>query len=287
MKVIHRKIVVPYFFRSQPVPAILSDCEVFALENSLSTAPQTRQMIRGIIRPAVFLRRRVVSFILPRRSFYASPLSLKKRLSKKTIEVDESSAAVSATEIDFDELRRKMQGVVDRFGKVANEAKLGKSNPQIFDNLIINTADGEFPFTSTAQTAVKGRNFMITVFDPSNTKHIVSAILASNLNMTPIADPQNKQQLKVPLPPVTTESKKETVKHLKDSFEKLRNGPGGHSKNAHTLASIRGDLKKRLSKKQKKSDEDARAWNDFEKLHKQYCDKLQELFKTAEKAIMK
>ncbi|KAL6023900.1 ribosome-recycling factor [Candidozyma auris] len=104
----------------------------------------------------------------------------KKRLSKKTIEVDESSAAVSATEIDFDELRRKMQGVVDRFGKVANEAKLGKSNPQIFDNLIINTADGEFPFTSTAQTAVKGRNFMITVFDPSNTKHIVSAILASN-----------------------------------------------------------------------------------------------------------
>lgn len=224
---------------------------------------------------------------LPTRQFHASPLSLKKRLSKKTVEVEESDVAVSASDIDFKELEAKMQAVVDRFGKVANEAKLGKSNPLIFDNLTVKTADGDFPFTSTAQTAVKGRNFMITVFDPSNTKNIVSAILAANLNMTPIADPQNKQLIKVPLPPVTTDSKKETVKQLKESFEKLRNGPGGHSKNAHTLASIRGDIKKKLSKKVKKSDDETKAWNDFEKIHRKYCDKLQDVFKAAEKAIMK
>lgn len=243
-------------------------------------------MFRTILRSNLLPRSRVPT-IRSIRNFHATPLILKKRLSKKTVEVEESDAAIGAVDIDFKELEAKMHAVVERFGKVANEAKLGKSNPLIFDNLNVKTADGELPFTSTAQTAVKGRNFMITVFDPSNTKNIVNTILAANLNMTPIADPQNKQQIKVPLPPVTTDSKKETVKHLKESFEKLRNGPGGHSKNAHTLASIRGDIKKRLSKKQKKSDDETKAWNDFEKLHRQYCDKLQEVFKVAEKAIMK
>lgn len=243
-------------------------------------------MFRTILRSNLLPRSRVPA-VRSVRNFHATHLNLKKRLSKKTVEVEESDAAIGAVDIDFKELEAKMHAVVERFGKVANEAKLGKSNPLIFDNLNVKTADGELPFTSTAQTAVKGRNFMITVFDPSNTKNIVNTILAANLNMTPIADPQNKQQIKVPLPPVTTDSKKETVKHLKESFEKLRNGPGGHSKNAHTLASIRGDIKKRLSKKQKKSDDETKAWNDFEKLHRQYCDKLQEVFKVAEKAIMK
>lgn len=243
-------------------------------------------MFRTLLRPNILPGLRVPA-VHSVRNFHATPLSLKKRLSKKTVEVEESDAAVGAVDIDFKELEAKMSAVVDRFGKLANEAKLGKSNPLIFDNLSVKTADGELPFTSTAQTAVKGRNFMITVFDPSNTKNIVNSILAANLNMTPIADPQNKQLIKVPLPPVTTDSKKETVKHLKESFEKLRNGPGGHSKNAHTLASIRGDIKKRLSKKQKKSDDETKAWNDFEKIHRQYCDKLQEVFKVAEKAIMK
>ncbi|KAF3987386.1 hypothetical protein FT663_04481 [Candidozyma haemuli var. vulneris] len=244
-------------------------------------------MFRSILRPSHFARARLIPIVPAQRNFHATPLNLKKRLSKKTVEVEENEAAVGAPEVNFDELKTKMQAVIDRFGKVANEAKVGRTSPSIFDDLTIKTTDGDLPFTATAQTAVKGRNFQITVFDPSNTKNIVSAILASGLNMTPISDPQNKQQLKVPLPPVTTDSKKETVKQLKESFERHRNGPGGHSKNAHTLASIRGDLKRRLSKKQKKSDDETKAWNDFEKLHKQYCDKLQDVFKAAEKAILK
>lgn len=244
-------------------------------------------MITRILRPLSLTRVRFAPLISAQRSFHYTPIAFKKRLSKKTVEVEESDAAVGALDIDFNDLKNKMQNVVDRFGKAANEAKLGKSNPQLFDQLTIKTHDGELPFTSVAQTSVKGRNFIITVFDSSNTKHVVSSILDSGTNMTPIADPQNKQQLKVPQPPVTTESKKETVKHLKEVFEKYRNGPGGHSKNAYTLASIRGDLKKKMSKKVKKSDDETKAWNQFEKLHKEYCDKLQEVFKAAETAILK
>lgn len=225
---------------------------------------------------------------LATRSFHATPVSLKKRFNKqapKTIEEDDK--AIGAPEVDMKEIELKFKAVVERFTKLANEAKLGRSNPQIFDRLSVKTAHGDQPFTSLAQTAIKGRNFMITVFDPAVTKNIVNAVLDSGLNMTPIADPANKQALKVPMPPVTTETKKEAVKHLKEVFERFRNGPAGSSKNAQTLASIRGDLKKKLSKKAKKSDDEARVWDDIEKLHRTYCDKLNDVFKTAEKAMLK
>lgn len=222
----------------------------------------------------------------PSRNFHQSFVVLKKKAKKASREVEEEVTS-EAPAIDFKEATKRLQTVLDKFAKQANEAKLGKTNPQIFDHLLVETADGEVPYTSLAQTAIKGRNFIITVFDPANTKHIVNAVLASDLNMNAIADPSNKQMLKVPLPPVTTESKKENVKHLKTIFEKVRNGPGGSGKNAGTLAAIRADIKHKISKKKKMTDAETQVWNDYEKLHKQFVEKLAEVFKAAETAIMK
>lgn len=223
---------------------------------------------------------------IPTRSFHASFVSLKKK-GKKGSAKDVEEEVTDAPQIDMDEVTKRLQLVIDKFAKHANEAKLGKTNPQIFDHLQVETADGEAVFTSVAQTALKGRNFIITVFDPANTKHVVNAVLASDLNMNPIADPSNKQMLKVPLPPVTTESKKENVKHLKTIYEKYRNGPGGSGKHASTLAAIRADVKSKVAKKKKLTDAETKVWTEYEKLHKSFTEKLGEVFKTAEAAMMK
>lgn len=228
----------------------------------------------------------VAARVLPSRNFHQSFITLKKKAKKGAKDVEEDTSSEPPL-IDFDDATKRLQSVVDKFAKQANEAKLGKTNPQIFDHLHVETVDGEVPFTTLAQTAIKGRNFIITVFDPANTKHLVNAILASDLNMNPIADPSNKQLLKVPLPPVTTESKKESVKHLKTVFEKVRNGPGGSGRSSSTLAAIRADIKHKISKKKKMTDAETQVWNDYEKLHKQYVEKLGEVFKAAETAILK
>lgn len=245
-------------------------------------------MLRSLLRPTT-CRVPVMAMArskLPTRQFHLSFTLLKKKSKKGAREVEEETTD-EAPAVDFKDATKRLQSVIDKFAKQANEAKLGKTNPQIFDHLQVETADGEMPYTSLAQTAIKGRNFIITVFDPANTKHIVNAVLASDLNMNPIADPANKQMLKVPLPPVTTESKKENVKHLKTIYEKVRNGPGGSGKNASTLAAIRADIKQKISKKKKMSDAETQVWNDYEKLHKQFVEKLGEVFKAAETAIMK
>ncbi|GEQ68365.1 hypothetical protein JCM33374_g2033 [Metschnikowia sp. JCM 33374] len=220
------------------------------------------------------------------RSIHWSPVLLKKR-SKEPVQDDKSKDTAEPIQINLDEVSQRFQTVLDKFAKHANESKLGKTNPQIFDNLAVETPDGELPYTAVAITAVKGRNFIITVFDPANVKHVVNAVLASGLNMNPVSDPANKQMLKVPLPPVTTESKKESIKQLKGVFDKLKNGPGGSGKNASTLSAIRADIKNKISSKKKMSDQEQTLWKKVEGVHKDYVKKLDDSFKAAETAIMK
>lgn len=217
------------------------------------------------------------------RFFSSSPLSL-KRNSKAKEPVAEP--AVGTPELDFKAESARLQKVVEDFARHANEAKLGKTNPHIFDALPVQIADGDAPFNTLAQTSIKGRNLVITVFDPANTKHVINAILGSELNMNPIADPSNRQQLKVPLPPVTTESKAENVKHLKAVYEKYRNGPGS-GRHANTLAAVRADVKLKVAKKKKMTPSEALVWTEYEATHKKYVESLTEVFKAAEVAIMK
>ncbi|KAM9907560.1 hypothetical protein OXX79_000874 [Metschnikowia pulcherrima] len=222
----------------------------------------------------------------PYRRIHWSPVLLKKR-SKEPVAEETSKDGAAPADVNFEELSQRFQTVLDKFSKHANESKLGKTNPQIFDNLQVETPDGELPYTSVAITAVKGRNFIMTVFDPANVKHVVNAVLASNLNMNPVADPANKQMLKVPLPPVTTESKKESIKQLKTVYEKLKNGAGGSGKNAGTLSAIRADVKGKISTKKKMSDQEQTLWRKVESVHKDYVKKLEDSFKAAEAAILK
>ncbi|ODV79951.1 ribosome recycling factor [Suhomyces tanzawaensis NRRL Y-17324] len=219
----------------------------------------------------------------PTRAFSAAPILLKKK-PKKAVAPQEEDVEEPSALIDFEDATAKFKQVLEKFTKTANESKLGKTNPRIFDKLTVNVNDEEVPFTSVAQTSIKGRNFIVTLFDPASSKHVINTILGSGLNMNAQVDPANKYTLKVPLPPVNTETKKESVKQLKEVFEKMKNGSSKGS-----LASIRADVKNKFSKqvKKQKSDAETKVLNDFEKLHKTYTEKLAEAFKAAETAILK
>ncbi|KAK6458970.1 ribosomal recycling factor [Scheffersomyces xylosifermentans] len=225
------------------------------------------------------------------RSFTCSSIQLAKKktkTSKKSAKevASEEEIVEEAPTIDFDDATAKFQSIIEKFNKAASETKLGKSNPKIFDNLTVSTHDGEVEFTSVAQTSVKGRNFIITLFDPENAKHVINTVLGSGLNMNAQIDPTNKFTLKVPLPPITTETKKENAKHLKDLFEKYKHG----STKNNSLSAVRADVRNKFTKQlkgQKGTDAETKLLAEFEKLCKSYNDKLSEAFKAAETAILK
>lgn len=160
------------------------------------------------------------------------------------------------------------------------EQKVGTASPTIFNDLKVGK-EGQ-KFTELAATSLKGRNALIvTVFDPKDTKNIVSAIMAAGLNLNPERIPNNDQQLKVSLPPITTETRQAVCKDLKKVFEDYK-----HSALKESLGHVRGEIMKELKHLQKKNDDVKKVIQDVEKIHKEYTIKLQEQLKQAEKGVM-
>lgn len=211
---------------------------------------------------------------VPVRTLYASPVSFKKVKGKK------EEDPVKLPSIPFEKYTKRFEQCVERFSKQVAEVKAGKANTQLFDNLAVATGDGEANFRSVAQTSIAGRNFVITVFDPANRKHVVSAVLASSLNLNPVADKTNPQILKIPLPPVSAESRKNDIAQLKAVMDKHKVG------GKDSLAAIRAEARQKYYKRSMTDDEN-KAWTKLEELHKKFADKIAETFKGAEKALSK
>jgi ribosome recycling factor len=196
--------------------------------------------------------------------------------------VEEEPLSQEDPSLILKELEAKYQESLNHFREKVAVTKQGNSNPNLFDDLKVALNHGEVAdFLSIAQTSLKGRNLIITVFDPIYAKHVISAILQTNLNLNPEHVPNMPQQLKVSLPPVTRETKLDIVKELKKNFEFFKNS----NSFKYSLSSNRADALKEL-KQFKKNDQTKKTTNDIEKLHKKYTNDLQELFRSAEKQIL-
>lgn len=207
---------------------------------------------------------------------------------KENKEVDNEIEESLSDILNFNEIKINFEKIIINFNKKANEIKLDKSNIEIFNKLMVKTNDGDQSFTTVASTSMKGRKFVINVFDAKNVKEIINCVLNSNLNLNPQIDPMNKQNLNVSLPPITTETKKTNAKLLKQEFEKFKNG---NVDQGNSLSNLRSDYKNKISKFTKKNkrlnDSENKLVTEFEKLHKSYVDKLNEVFKSAEQSILK
>ncbi|KAI3406002.2 IPI1 [Candida oxycetoniae] len=257
-------------------------------------APSLRCL--GTTRPMVSARSFLPNHLLCSNIHTSSSLFAKKKSkgkgkhkkSERENELDESDEYEGVTPtIDFRDATDRFESYLSKFRKSANEIKLGKLNPKIFDGLMINVGNNkdvqEVPFPSVAQTSVRGRNFIITTFDPSNAQSIINAIIGSGLNMSGTVDPQNKMNIKIPLPPITQETKQNSVKLLKQLFEKTKSNKTG------SLASVRGDIRQNFNrdlKHHKISDYEKEQLNELEKLHKSYLEKLHDAFVEFEKSIL-
>ncbi|CDO93195.1 unnamed protein product [Kluyveromyces dobzhanskii CBS 2104] len=175
---------------------------------------------------------------------------------------------------------RQFEKTLELHKKKLAEQKVGTASPTIFDNLKVGK-EGQ-KFTDLAATSLKGRNaLVVTVFDPKDTKNIVSAIMAAGLNLNPERIIDNDQQLKVSLSPITTETRQAASKELKKVFEDFK-----HSAMKESLGHVRGEIMKELKHLQKKNDDVKKVIQDIEKIHKEYTIKLQEQLKQAEKSVM-
>ncbi|VVT50500.1 uncharacterized protein SAPINGB_P002784 [Magnusiomyces paraingens] len=198
---------------------------------------------------------------------------------------DEVEESVSLDEIvNIAELQQKMDATVDHFKERITVVRQGIYTPAIIENVVVKTAaHTEEPVKNIARVAMKGpRAITITAFDAADVKHIISAVIGANLNLNPQPDPKQEQVLRVPLPPTTSETKKEIIKNLKHEFEHFKNSPTKKS-----LTSIRGEAMKALKKVTISKTDLFTVKTKIEDAYKAKCNTLAEVLKQAEAATMK
>lgn len=227
--------------------------------------------------------RSLLKIINAPRGFASSAQLLKKhsgnKKNQKDVEKNDEEVAIVDLEQYSKTAQQEFAKTLELHKKQLNETKKGVSDPSMLDG--INMPDG-VPLKNVASTSLKGKNsFLVTVYDPKDTKQVISAILGANLNLTPVRVPNNEQQLKIALPPPTTESRQRLCKSLKSVFEEYKN-----SSSKHSLGYVRAEILKEMKSLSKKDDHVRRVMQDLEKLHKEYVTKLQDQLKQAEKSVM-
>ncbi|KAL2824553.1 Hsp70 protein-domain-containing protein [Aspergillus cavernicola] len=226
------------------------------------------------------------------RSFSSSP-TLNK--SKKRDNARQSSSPISEVKtlqanavpedpLDLTQLENGIATAVSRLKDELSKLRVGgRLNPETIEGLRVQLSKGAKEtekLGELAQVVPKGgRMVTILVSEESYLKPISSAILSSNLSLTPQADPHNALQLNIPIPPPTKESRDQTVLAAKAAMEKA----------ASSVRDSRGVVHKRLQDMMKKKiarPDDARKSQDkMEKLAEKGQKEVKDLFEAARKAM--
>jgi ribosome recycling factor len=180
---------------------------------------------------------------------------------------------------DTDQYELKMTSAIEHFEDELKKVRTGRAHPGMLDGVNVEVYGTKLPLNQAANiTAPEAQMLLVTPFDPSNIAAITSAIRENQtLGFNPSDD---GRVIRVPVPPLTEERRKQLVKQTGEKVEEAR----------IALRNIRQDaLKDAKRKKDAKelSEDDVRAIEkEIDRLMGDYQQKIDEAFKTKEKDIL-
>jgi ribosome recycling factor len=174
--------------------------------------------------------------------------------------------------------RQRMDKTVDAFRIEISKIRTGKATTALLDGIKVDYYGTITPLAQVGNVSVlDSHTISITPWDKSMVQVIDKSILASDLGLNPISDGTN---IKIPIPPLNEERRKELVKLVKRF--------GEESKVA--LRNVRRDANDHLKKveKEKKMTEDElkEAEKETQKLTDEHIQKIDDLIKHKEKEIL-
>lgn len=161
-----------------------------------------------------------------------------------------------------------------------NLAKLrtGRAHPSLLDQVRVVYYENEVPLNQVANITIgDSRTLMVSPWEKSMTQAIEKAILTSDLGLNPAT---SGNMIRVPLPALTEERRKEMVKLVKGEAEEARVGVRNSRRDANN------QLKDMLKKKDISEDEERRAQDSIQKLTDKYIAEVDKIAALKEKELM-
>jgi ribosome recycling factor len=174
--------------------------------------------------------------------------------------------------------RSRMTKTVEEFQQELVTVRTGRASASLLEHVKVEYYGTPTPVNQVATLGVPEPT-LITVqpWDPGLLSAIEKAIRSSDLGLNPMND---GKILRVPVPPLTEERRKELVKHLHAILEKHR----------LTVRSVRRDsneaVKKLLKDKQISEDDERRGLEEIQKLTDEFISKLDDQGKVKEQEVL-
>src|ERR1700757_2798000 len=183
-----------------------------------------------------------------------------------------------ATKQLYADLKRRMDQAVSGFQNNLASTRTGRASAHMLDQVKVDYYGTLTPITQLAQVSTpEAQTNMISPWDPTVLKEMEKAIQASDLGFNPISD---GKILRVPVPPMTEERRREVVKHLNKVLEE-------HKTAVRNIRRDGNDLIKKAAKDKKISeDEEKRSLDEIQKLTDEEIKRMDEMSKKKEAEVM-
>jgi ribosome recycling factor len=120
----------------------------------------------------------------------------------------------------YADAKARMKGAIQALEEDLAAIRTGRANPALVEKLSVQYYVSPTPLQQLASVGVpEPRTLLIRPFDPSTTKDIERAILASDLGLTPNSD---GKAIRLHLPPLTEERREELVRIVGHRVEEAR-----------------------------------------------------------------
>ncbi|HXZ19683.1 MAG TPA: ribosome recycling factor [Candidatus Acidoferrales bacterium] len=186
--------------------------------------------------------------------------------------------AIASTKDAMTQARTRMEKALEDFRRELAGVRTGRANVSLLDHIRVDYHGTPMPINQLGTMTVPDPALiLISPWDPSVVPLVDKAIRTSDLGLNPATD---GKVVRVPIPALTEERRKDLVKHLHKTLENHRTA----------VRNVRRDIKEAVEKleKEKKISQDdlKRSLDELEKLTHQETKKLEDLSAAKEKEVM-
>jgi len=176
------------------------------------------------------------------------------------------------------DLKRRMDQAVSTFQASLASTRTGRASVHMLDQVKIDYYGTHTPISQLAQlSAPEAQLIVISPWDPTILKEIEKALQSADLGLNPQSD---GKIIRVPIPPMTEERRREVCKHLNKVLEEHRTA----------VRNVRRDgneaLKKLAKEKKISEDEEKRALDEVQKMTDDEIRRMEELSRRKEAEVM-
>ena len=187
-------------------------------------------------------------------------------------------AAIPALKDSFSQLKTRMDKAVEDFRKEMAATRTGRASVHMLDSVVVDAYGSQMPLNQLANvSAPEPQLITVQPWDVSQIGAIEKAIRSADLGLNPMND---GKLVRVPVPALTEDRRKDMVKHLHKVLEEHRTAVRNIRRDGNDL------IKKAMKDKKITEDEERGTMENIQKLTDDEIKKMEEMAKAKEKEVM-